>query len=431
MNKKKLSLILSGLMLIGTIIPLVFADATIDNVRFTAVGKISIVADGVGLKFVDSGDISITVPGTVIAAFLYWSGYDLITGGDDEVLFDGNTVTADGQFGPDFWLHRGVGPEDDMFHFVYVADVTGQVNTGTDTYTVDGFELDTEYGAGLMVVYEDASLPMARVTILDGLDSYWFGFESPRGPNSEVFGLDFDAYSSTRDVEMILFAGGCSGPDDPNKVLTQTGDGAKPTTLVVTPSVAPWSLTANDGEAWDTYETTVTVAADDEWLSVQVESVGTDGTSGLVAGAGFVLPVYGGGKVTGGGQIKLGEGKKDVGSFGFNAMWFSKDPGPKGELEYLDHVTGNNYHAHIVEYLIVWEPKEGNKPGINSKAIFNGPCTINHESGFRFQVYVEDNCEPGVNDVFKITIWDNTDNIIYSEGSNIISGNIQIHKPPK
>ena len=46
------------------------------------------------------------------------------------------------------------------------------------------------------------------------------------------------------------------------------------------------------------------------------------------------------GKVTGGGQcITDDRSEIPAASFGFNAMWFSKDPAPKGELNYIDHTA--------------------------------------------------------------------------------------------
>ena len=436
MNKKKLSLILSGLLVLSAIIPFVFADSAIDTERFSAVGNLGIVANGLGLDTVDSSDITINVPGdAVIAAYLYWAGFDYINQGDDEVLFDDNTVEADQAY-TDLWLEDPNSVADDKYHYVYVADVTEFVNLGPDTYTVDEFQVgdapdSREYGAGLIVVYEDDALPLSRVTIMDGLDSYYWDFPDPRGPNSEIFSLDLDPNRASSEVEMVLFAGGTGSDNDPNNILIATGAGALPDPIITDPITPIDSLITNNGAMWDTYQRTIPIEVDDEWLCVQVESIHTDGASGLLIGAGFVQEVLGGGKVTGGGQIELGDGKNDVGSFGFNAMWFSRDDGPKGELEYLDHVTRKNVHAHIVNWLIVWEPREGNKPGINSKAIFTGPCTINQESGYRFEVYVEDNCEPGVNDVFSITVWNDANQVIISEYETIIRGNIQIHKPPK
>ena len=136
------------------------------------------------------------------------------------------------------------------------------------------------------------------------------------------------------------------------------------------------------------------------------------------------------GKITGGGHGKIGENGIPGGSFGFNVMWFSKDPGPKGELEYVDHNTGMNVHAHDIDYLEVWEELVGNKPWPLKKGIFGGPCTIDGEAnGYTFDVYIEDNREPGKNDVFQITL--STGYVGGSTVEPILCGNIQIHKPPK
>jgi hypothetical protein len=120
-------------------------------------------------------------------------------------------------------------------------------------------------------------------------------------------------------------------------------------------------------------------------------------------------------------------------SFGFNAMWFSRDPSPKGEINYVDHITGQHVHVHELTYLQVWEDLPGNKPWPMKKAKFGG---LDVYSGHMVDVYVEDNGEPGKNDKFLIFL-----NGAYLGGSGnyfgssltndpILAGNIQIHKPP-
>ncbi|MHA2408296.1 MAG: post-COAP-1 domain-containing protein [Candidatus Ranarchaeia archaeon] len=139
------------------------------------------------------------------------------------------------------------------------------------------------------------------------------------------------------------------------------------------------------------------------------------------------------GKITGGGHGDIGSCGIPGGSFGFNVMWFSKDPAPKGELEYVDHTTGMNVHAHEMWTLEVWEVLEGNKPWPRKRATFSGPCTVNGDDGYVFTVYAEDNGEPGKNDIFHIVI-DDAAGTYYVGGSlsdPILCGNIQIHKPPK
>lgn len=136
-----------------------------------------------------------------------------------------------------------------------------------------------------------------------------------------------------------------------------------------------------------------------------------------------------GGKITGGGHGKIGDNGIPGGSFGFNVMWFPGDPGPKGELEYVDHDTGMKVHAHVMEYLDVWEELVGNKPWPLRKGNFGGPCTIDGEEGYTFDVYIEDNHEPGKDDVFRIRL--STGYVGGNEVLPILCGNIQIHNPPK
>ncbi len=133
------------------------------------------------------------------------------------------------------------------------------------------------------------------------------------------------------------------------------------------------------------------------------------------------------GKVTGGGQCVVGDHKKiPSASFGFNAMWFSRNPLPNGEINYVDHLSSQHVHVHDLTYLVVWFDEPGNKPWPMMKAKFGG---IDVYSGKMVDVYVEDHGEPGKNDVFYIKL-----DGAYLGGSlsdPILAGNIQIHKPPK
>jgi len=141
------------------------------------------------------------------------------------------------------------------------------------------------------------------------------------------------------------------------------------------------------------------------------------------------------GKVTGGGQCIVGDHKEiPSASFGFNAMWFSRNPTPNGEINYVDHTTGQHAHVHELTYLEVWDDAPGNKPWPMQKAKFGG---LDVYSGLMVDVYVEDNGEPGKDDKFLIFLGG-----AYLGGSGdyfgsvltddpILAGNIQIHKPPK
>ena len=151
-------------------------------------------------------------------------------------------------------------------------------------------------------------------------------------------------------------------------------------------------------------------------------------TTAIVSLIALMVPsVFACGKVTGGGHGKIGElARTPAGSFGFNAMWGEKT-GLKGELNYVDHITGMHVHIHEITYLNVWEDLPGNKPWPLMKAEFEGPCTIDGVEGFFAYVYVEDNGEPGTSDKFYIAL-----STGYEGGSMddpILVGNIQIHKP--
>ena len=197
MKKQIIPLLLCMALLVGVILPLALADVNLTS-RFDEVGYYGVVTDGVGLKDTTSGDITIDVPGTVVAAYLYWAGIDYLPGGDDSVEFEGVAITADESYGPEFWY-------DDKYHYVYFEDVTPLVSSGIDTYTVADVELGYKnYGAGLVVVYEDMSLPWARIVLMDGLDGFYFGWGSPLGPNSETVCLQFAAETGGLQLDISL-----------------------------------------------------------------------------------------------------------------------------------------------------------------------------------------------------------------------------------
>jgi hypothetical protein len=258
------------------------------------------VAAGVGLNNVVSGDISIDVPGTVVVAYLYWAGVDYKPGGVNQAIFDGIAITADFSYEEDFWYANS----EEYYHYVYGKDVSSLINNGLDTYPFSGIDgMLYPYGAGLVVIYEDLELPINRVVLKDGLDTFHFDFAVPNGPNSDITCFDFSSTAHQRETQMVFIVGGTEHDDRPNKIWTQTGKGPKPTDLITTPSSVggPYPLYGADGRAWDTYTDTIPVNAGDEWLCTQIESIispGLDfpefvgrGTSALLIATGFVLPV--------------------------------------------------------------------------------------------------------------------------------------------
>jgi hypothetical protein len=304
MKRQLIILMLTTFLLTTTIVPAVLADAALTNERFRATGNYNIVAAGVGLEGTTDGTITLDIPTTgnseIIAAYLYWSGYNPDTGGDTTVDFESSTVIVIDTFGADLWYG-------DNYCYVHVADVKADIQIGLNTYTIEGVNFARNFGAGIIVIYQTDLLPLAEVIILDGLDNFWFGWPNPRGPNSEVTSFTFDDMDTTRIAEMVLFAGATEHDDRPNKIWTETGPGTPPAPtadLITSPSTADgnYPLIGSDGHSWDTYIDDVTIAANDEWAAVQVESIDTGeagaeyphdgrGSSGVLIAGGFVLPI--------------------------------------------------------------------------------------------------------------------------------------------
>jgi hypothetical protein len=104
-------------------------------------------------------------------------------------------------------------------------------------------------------------------------------------------------------------------------------------------------------------------------------------------------------------------------------MW-SKDGTPKGEINYVDLITGQHVHVHELTYLEVGGFEEGNKPSTLVWAIFRGYDVYSEKL---VEVYVEDHGEPGTSDIFHIHL--GGEHLGGSEIVPILAGNIQTHKP--
>src|SRR5437867_29159 len=98
---------------------------------------------------------------------------------------------------------------------------------------------------------------------------------------------------------------------------------------------------------------------------------------------------------TGGGWVKPPPNK---GTFGFVAGYKNGGTNPRGNLEYHDHTSALNVHALDVLYY--------NCGSFDNSRVFGGHAEVNHVSGYCYQVYVQDNGEPGKNtDYFAMWIW--------------------------
>jgi hypothetical protein len=252
------------------------------NVRSRYDGTYGIASGGVGFELIapGGGDIVLDVPGPPVQAFLFWAGQDTDPpGGDDSVLLSVNSgptnpITALRSYGPEFWND----PPTRNSH-VWVADVTSLVLQGTNTYTVSDFgPMYAEFGAGLVVVYQDGGLPYSFAEIVEGLDGAYYNYGPPRGPDTEVSCIQFSATASDRTMNLSFFVGGVniSGGLRPDALWYQTGTGSLPTDLVNQPGateIGGQPFNSRDGEEWDTYQDSITVPAGDTYACFQIESI--------------------------------------------------------------------------------------------------------------------------------------------------------------
>jgi hypothetical protein len=161
------------------------------------------------------------------------------------------------------------------------------------------------------------------------------------------------------------------------------------------------------------------VANEAAWTFAPNDDASFDREPIIRANAGTVTPCpQACGKVTGGGQIAIGTSgaKKSYANYGFNVQ--VKDGVVKGQLQYLDHTTGANYHSVKMTSLTV-------SPD-HTTADFTGTIKKKGDPNtYTFSVHVEDHGEPGRNDKFEITI---SDTYAAGQSQTVAKGNIQIHR---
>ncbi len=112
---------------------------------------------------------------TVVSAYLYWAGSGP---GDFDILLNGEPVTVDRVFDPIFY--------DNKTNFSAFSDVTDKIlEWGNGSYTVSEFDISdilgpyclngTNFGGwAIIIVYEDARLPLNQLNIYDGMQSVPF-----------------------------------------------------------------------------------------------------------------------------------------------------------------------------------------------------------------------------------------------------------------
>jgi len=132
---------------------------------------------------------------------------------------------------------------------------------------------------------------------------------------------------------------------------------------------------------------------------------------------------------TGGGWVVPPPNK---GTFGFVAGYKNGGTNPRGQFEYHDHTSDLNVHSLQVLYY--------NCGPYDNSRVFGGWAEVNHVSGYCYQVYVQDNGEPGKGtDYFAMWVWAPPTDCpsdgsvpsgtpFYATGNYLGGGNIEIHQ---
>ncbi len=245
---------------------------------------VGMVSGGAGTA-TGTGTFQLTIPGTPLKAYLYWSGSDDTNqnGGDPNVTFSEDSTShaisagpAD-TYGPSLWDSPSV-----HFDYTYRVDVTSYVHQGTHTYTLSGLEgFDVAlYGTSLVVRYSKPAGSWPQyAAFASGQDLA----EGDNGPSSGAGTLPivytFDDADISRVITLTTLAGGVQSGDD-TEFWVQTGSGTPPTfsysgdkdiydtgTLLTSDA-----LGSNNGAVWDNVSVTTAVPAGATWLAFQVRS---------------------------------------------------------------------------------------------------------------------------------------------------------------
>lgn len=144
---------------------------------YTAIGNtLNLVENGSSepclINTSSSASLNLLPNQTIIAAYLYWAGSGT---GDFEVQLNSIPIQAERTFSDELDASR--------VFFAAFAEVTQQLQaTGNDTYTLSELDLTnvigpycptgTNFGGwSIVIVYEDATLPLNQLNVYDGLDS--------------------------------------------------------------------------------------------------------------------------------------------------------------------------------------------------------------------------------------------------------------------
>ncbi len=291
---RRLGLTISLAFLILLLAQIVQAADGILPVQTVFEGNYCLTHGSVGLRAGGPKSFPMTVPGTPVAAYLYWSArYDGAANGDDQVrlAFDGGSfvpITAAASETADAGFDRN---GEDVYYYTYrSANIVGLLPTTSNfLVTVNNLTNPEAHGAGLIVIFQGADCGPSRIQVNFGLDGFYWGFEQDTGPDTRVTCVDFPAAEVMRTLELQMFVGGVENANRGDRIWYGTGSGPKPTDFVVAadpanllagpipPSIAPpFPLSGSAGDSngeWDNYTNSITVPAGATYACFQIESI--------------------------------------------------------------------------------------------------------------------------------------------------------------
>lgn len=393
------------------------------------------VGAGVGLRDVTAGTINVNVPGAVNQALLYWTGEAFAPSfGDNTAILNGAPIVGT-------LIGTSTSPDGTRIEATYRADITSEVAIGANALQLEDVDFDSlNYGAGVLVIFDDGTTPTPTISARDGLDHAFQGQPTPRGETVPQI-LIFPGMNADRTAKLLMMFGDATA-DRPEEIEIIVG--SQKTILVN-------SMTSSDGAQWDTVETDVNIPAGETELSVQAFSRDTTGFGGMPDSLlwnllAVLIPDIEDEEalcwITGGGFIDLVDndaaGSKSF-TFGGNV-----GPPPRGSWQIVDHETGDKFHTNTVNIVsceVLPDTTGPGQPGGNkgfdkNKANFAGMGMLNGVGGCPFTGFVIDGGEPqgkktNSHDEFHLETTDPQacGGTFFVDGE-LPGGNFQIH-PPK
>lgn len=239
-----------------------------------------VVAAGVGMINADvmmGGDISVYVPhgAEIQQVLLYWEGRGYLSTPDKKVMVrkrlpeeesDWKNVEDEVMIGASTFLNSEA----------YRADVTGLelVVPGHSLFSVKGLDFTHNDGAGVIVIFNDASGD-ADVQLIDGNDFAFLGI--PETTFAKTFDLETSLSDRTATLSMFFssVAGAVSGGAFRTSSIEVTVAGPTISTTTTYENL----LNSWDGEEWDTLNIDVNIPVGADSLTVQPLSSGDTAAS--------------------------------------------------------------------------------------------------------------------------------------------------------